>query len=151
MAENEVIIGEGTGVEVARIITHHGFFFGHYDAELEQRQLPASDGLDASKVNWPEQAILLRVMHRITRVRRIWDEDFPGEVESVKSKRVYLCKGAEVVRSRKDLERFKRQLRDYDGADRLLKLGNVEAVVVVPERRLWGKMRQGETVGGQAG
>lgn len=151
MARNEVIIGEGTGVEVARIITHHGFFFGHFDAELEQRQLPPGDGLDPNALDWPPQAILLRVMHRITRVRRIWGEDFPGEVEPVKSKRVYLCRGAEVVRGRKDLERFKRHLRDYDGADRLLKLGNVEAIVAVPERRVWGKMRHGESVGGQAG
>lgn len=151
MAENTLIIGEGTGVEVARIITHHGFFYGHFDAELDQRQLPPRDSLDPNALNWPGEAILMRVMHKIIRVRTIWGEDFPGERENLKSRRVVLCKGAKVVRTRKELDAYKRDLRDFEDATRLIKLGNVEAIVVVPDRKVWGKLRFGETIGAVAG
>lgn len=150
MVGNDVFINEGTGVETAHVLTHHGLFFGHFDNEIEQQQLPSGESLDPDAVEWPDGALLLRVIHRITRVRRIWGEEFAGESELVKSKRVYLPRGAQVVRDRPAFEPFKRQVRDADDAERLLKLGNIEAIVVLPGQRLWGKMRQGESVGGQA-
>lgn len=150
MSGEGVFVDEGAGVETTHVLTHHGLFFGHFDNEIEQRQLPPGETLDPDALDWPDGVLLLRVVHRITRIRRIWGEDFPGESELVKSKRVYLPRGVEVVRDRSAFEPFKRRLRDSDDAERLLKLGNVEAIVVLPEQRLWGKMRQGESVGGQA-
>jgi hypothetical protein len=147
---NEVLVASGPGVEVTRHITHHGFFYGHFDGELEEVAIPPTDAFDPASLTWPAAAVLLRVMHRIVRVRRIWGEDFPGEEEAVKSRRVYLCPGAEVVTSRKDIPRFKRQLRDLDGAERLLRLGNVAGIVAVPDKKIWGKLRLGERVGGRA-
>lgn len=151
MPEKALIIGEGTGVEVARIITHHVFFYGHFDAELDQRQISPREELDPNEINWPSDAIMLRIMHKVTRVRTIWGEDFPGEQENLKSRRVFLCKGAKVCRTRKDLDPYRKDLRDFEDATRLIKLGNVEAIVVVPERKVWGKLRYAESVGGIAG
>ncbi len=142
----DIVVAEGPGVEVVRHISHHGYFYGHYDAELEERVLPAAETFTGEGLDWPAGALVLRIMHRLIRVRRIWGEEFPGSPENLKSRRVLLRPGTRPVRSREALREFRNALRDYAGADRLLRLGHVEAVVVEPEAGTWGKMRFGETV-----
>jgi len=141
-----ILVAEGPGVVVSRSITHHAFFFGHYDADLDEREIPPAEHFDPDTLTWPDTAILLRVMHRITRVRTIWGESFPGEVEAIKSRRVFPSPGCVIVREHAALKPYLRQLRDADGAERLVRLGNIEGLVVEPERRIWAKLRQGESV-----
>ena len=140
----DVLMAEGTGIAVSRHVTHHGFFFGHYDAELEERVIPACETFDSAAIDWPSGALLFRVMHRIIRVRKVWGEEFADPPEKLRSRRVYLRPGVTIVRSRQTLKEFRRQLRDFDGADRSLRLGNVEGIVLDAEKHNWGKLRAGE-------
>ena len=140
----EIIVGEAPGVEVIDRIRHQGFFFGHYDADLEQCWLPDMESFDPAQVSWPERAILLRVMHHVIRIRRIWGERFVADEDSIKSRRVYAVAHAELITDRKALKPYNRQLRDVDGAERLLRLGNCAGIIVDPVRRVWAKLRLGE-------
>jgi hypothetical protein len=142
--KTDVRMGEGPGIEIARHVTHHGFFFGHHDAELEERVIPAADSFEAGNLEWPKQAIVLRVRHRIVRVRTIWGEEFPEEPETLVSSRVFLWPGAQVVRSRQALRELRASLRDVEDAERLLQLGKADGIVTDPERGIWGKLRPGE-------
>ena len=140
----EITVGEAPGVQVLDRIRHQGFFFAHYDADLEQCWLPDMESFDPSRITWPERAIILRVMHHIIRIRRIWGEQFVLDESSSKSKRVYAVPHAELITDRKALKPYARQLRDIDGAERLLRLGNCAGIIVDPARRVWAKLRLGE-------
>lgn len=140
----EIIVGEGQGVEVIDRVRHQGFFFAHYDADLEQCWLPDAVSFEPDQVTWPERAIILRVMHHLIRIRRIWGEQFVADEDSVKSRRVYAVPHAELITDRKALKPYARHLRDVDGAERLLRLGNCGGIIVDPARRVWAKLRLGE-------
>jgi hypothetical protein len=140
----EILVGEGQGIEVIDRIRHQGFFFAHYDADLEQCWLADSERFEPGQVTWPERAIILRIMHHIIRVRRIWGEQFVVDEDSIKSKRVYAVSHAELITDRKALKPYARQLRDSDGAQRLLRLGNCAGIIVDPSRKVWAKLRLGE-------
>ena len=140
----EIIVGEAPGFQVFDRIRHQGFFFAHYDADLEQCWLPDTESFDPTRITWPERAIILRVMHHIIRIRRIWGEQFVLDESASKSKRVYAVPHAELITDRKALKPYARQLRDIDGAERLLRLGNCAGIIVDPARRVWAKLRLGE-------
>lgn len=140
----DILVCEGPGIEVLRRITHHGYFFGHYDTEIEESQLPASEIFDPSRLSWPRGTLVLRIMHRITRVRKIWNEEFPGDVEWLKSRQIYTASSAVVVSDRKELRQYARTLRDFDDAHRLLSLGNIQGIIVDPQKKIWAKLRQNE-------
>lgn len=140
----EITVARVPGIEIIERVTHQGFFFAHYDADLEQCWLPDMEAFDPGVVNWPERAIILRVMHRIVRVRSVWGERFVDDEHSVKSRRVYAVPHAELVTDRNALKPHARRLRDFDGAERLLRLGNCSGIIVDPDRRVWAKLRLGE-------
>lgn len=140
----EIVVGQGQGIEVVDRIRHQGFFFAHYDADLEQCWLPDTDAFDPAAITWPERALILRLMHHVIRVRRIWGEQFVVDEQSMKSKRVHAVPHAELITDRKALKPYARQLRDVDGAERLLRLGNCAGIIVDPSRRVWAKLRLGE-------
>jgi len=144
--KTDVVIGEGPGIKVVRHVTHHGFFYGHHDAELEKRVIPAADSFEAGSLAWPEQAVLLRICHRVVRVRIVWGEEFPEEPETLKSHRVFLRAGTILVRSRQALRDLRDSLRDAADADRYLRIGKAEALVVDPGLQIWGMLRSGEKV-----
>lgn len=141
---SDVILCQTAGIEVIDRIHHQGFFFAHYDADLEQCWLPDMDAFDPGCVTWPERAIVLRVMHRIVRVRRVWGEQFVDDEQSIKSRRVHALPHVELVTERAGLKPWVKQLRDFDGAERLLRLGNCAGIIIDPERRVWAKLRLGE-------
>jgi hypothetical protein len=138
------VISVSPGIEIVERINHQGYFFAHYDADLEQCWLPDMEEFDPSTVTWPERAIILRVMHRIVRVRRIWGEQFVDDEQSIKSRRVHALANAELVTERAALKPYARQLRDFDGAERLLRLGNCAGIIITPDHKLWAKLRLGE-------
>ena len=140
----EIVVAQSPGIEVIERVRHQGFFFAHYDADLEQCWLPDMTEFDPGVVNWPERAIILRVMHRIVRVRQVWGERFVDEEHSIKSKRVHAVPRAELVTDRQALKPYVRRLRDFDGAERLLRLGNCSGIVIDPDRNVWAKLRLGE-------
>lgn len=140
----EIVVGEGPGIQVLERIRHQGFFFAHHDADLEQCWLPEMDAFDPAGINWPEGAIILRVMHHVTRLRRIWEEEFVVDEDAVKSKRVFAVPQAELVTDRGALGSRKGHLGDVDGAERLLRAGNCAGIIIDPSRRAWAKLRLGE-------
>lgn len=144
--KTNVVVGEGPGIQIVRHVTHHGYFFGHHDAELEERVIPAADSFTPASLTWPDQAVLLRILHRVVRVRVVWDEEFPEQPETLKSHRVFLRPGVSVVRSRQALRELRDSLRDAADADRYLRLSKAEALVVDPMRQIWGMLRAGEQV-----
>jgi len=141
---SDIVITESPGIDIVERINHQGFFFAHYDADLEQCWLPDMEAFDPAVVTWPERAILLRIMHRIVRVRRIWGEQFVDDEQSIKSRRVHAAPNAELVTERAALKPYARHLRDFDGAERLLRLGNCAGIIIDPDRRVWAKLRLGE-------
>ena len=141
---SDIVITESAGIEIVDRIHHQGYFFAHYDADLEQCWLPDMTSFDASVVTWPERAIILRIMNRIVRVRRIWGEQVVDDEQSIKSRRVHALPHVELVTERAALKPYARQLRDFDGAERLLRLGNCAGIIIEPERRVWAKLRLGE-------
>jgi hypothetical protein len=144
--KTDVPLGLGPGIQIARHVTHHGYFFGHHDAELEERVIPAAERFDPTALEWPEQAIVLRIVHRVVRIRDIWGESFSEKPETLSSNRVYPCGGAQVVRSRQALREIRDNLRDAEDAERLLRLGKAEALVVDVERGVWARLHAGERV-----
>lgn len=140
----DILVYQGPGIEQLHRITHHGYFFGHYDIEIEERALPASETLDPSRLSWPKGTVVLRIMHRITRIRKIWNEEFTGDVEWLRSKQIYMASGAVIVSDRKELRRYSRTLRDVDDAHRLLSLGNIQGIIIDPQKKIWAKLRQNE-------
>ncbi len=141
---SEIVVAQSPGIEVIERVNHQGYFFAHYDADLEQCWLPDMAEFDPGAVNWPERAIIMRVMHRIVRVRRIWGERFVDDELSIKSRRVYAVPRAELITEREALKPYVRRLRDFDGAERLLRLGNCSGIVIDPDRSVWAKLRLGE-------
>lgn len=141
---SDIVVTQAPGIEIVERINHQGYFFAHYDADLEQCWLPDMEAFDASEVSWPERAIILRIMHRVMRIRRVWGENFLDEEQSIKSRRVHAVPHAELVTERAALKPYARHLRDYDGAERLLRLGNCAGIIIDPARRVWAKLRLGE-------
>ena len=142
--KTNVVVGEGPGIQVVRHVTHHGYFYGHHDAELEESVIPAAHRLEPASLAWPEQAVLLRICHHIVRMRIVWGEEFPEEPETLRSHRVFLRAGAVLVRSRQALRDLRDSLRDAADADRYLRIGRAEALVVDKEQQIWGILRAGE-------
>ncbi|MDX1654431.1 MAG: hypothetical protein R3310_04385 [Candidatus Competibacteraceae bacterium] len=145
---SDVLVAKGPGIEVLRYVTHYAYFFGHYDADLEDQEIESRETFDAYTLRWPTGSIVLRIMHRIVRVRRIWDEEFPGDVQGLKSHRIYLAPGVQVVRTMKELKSQK-NLRDPRGAERFMEHSNIQAILVHPEHKGWAKLRQGEEIVGR--
>ncbi|MDZ7748024.1 MAG: hypothetical protein U5K43_03570 [Halofilum sp. (in: g-proteobacteria)] len=140
----EIVIGEAPGVRITERIRHQGFFFGHRDTDLEQRWLPEVAALDPATLDWPEGAVVLRVLHHVTRVRHVWGEALPATDETVASAQVYARADAVLATGPGELEALGSRLRDPAAAARTLRGSGRGGIIVDPRSGGWAKLRAGE-------